>query len=124
MAEFCEVARKQDLPPPGGYQPIKYKRNPARSLFSGVYILNSTIFIYFCICYVTWYLGYVDMYFVLISGLFFFVPCLFAFRCMLLKRFFNVLTYFSRLYFVCWGHCDDDRGYLFILYKLQENFEA
>ncbi|CAG9566307.1 unnamed protein product [Danaus chrysippus] len=35
MAEACQVARKQDLPPPGGYKPIPYKRLPAKQLFSG-----------------------------------------------------------------------------------------
>ncbi|PZC85188.1 NADH dehydrogenase [ubiquinone] 1 alpha subcomplex subunit 13 [Helicoverpa zea] len=29
------VARKQDLPPPGGYKPIPFKRVPAKTLFSG-----------------------------------------------------------------------------------------
>ncbi|KAF9803662.1 hypothetical protein SFRURICE_003374 [Spodoptera frugiperda] len=33
--EACQVARKQDLPPPGGYKPIPYKRVPAKTLFSG-----------------------------------------------------------------------------------------
>ncbi|KAG7300261.1 hypothetical protein JYU34_015831 [Plutella xylostella] len=35
MAEACQVARKQDLPPPGGYKPIPYKRIPAKQFFSG-----------------------------------------------------------------------------------------
>ncbi|XP_026750017.1 NADH dehydrogenase [ubiquinone] 1 alpha subcomplex subunit 13 [Galleria mellonella] len=35
MAEACQVARKQDLPPPGGYKPIPYKRIPAKQYFSG-----------------------------------------------------------------------------------------
>uniref|UniRef100_A0A2A4JPG5 NADH dehydrogenase [ubiquinone] 1 alpha subcomplex subunit 13 n=1 Tax=Heliothis virescens TaxID=7102 RepID=A0A2A4JPG5_HELVI len=29
------IARKQDLPPPGGYKPIPFKRIPAKTLFSG-----------------------------------------------------------------------------------------
>ncbi|XP_063539904.1 NADH dehydrogenase [ubiquinone] 1 alpha subcomplex subunit 13 [Cydia strobilella] len=29
------VARKQDLPPPGGYKPIPFKRIPAKQFFSG-----------------------------------------------------------------------------------------
>ncbi|XP_047995832.1 NADH dehydrogenase [ubiquinone] 1 alpha subcomplex subunit 13 [Leguminivora glycinivorella] len=29
------VVRKQDLPPPGGYKPIPYKRIPAKQFFSG-----------------------------------------------------------------------------------------
>ncbi|KAJ8714446.1 hypothetical protein PYW07_002671 [Mythimna separata] len=33
--EACQVARKQDLPPPGGYKPIPYKRVPAKTFFSG-----------------------------------------------------------------------------------------
>ncbi|KAI5651537.1 GRIM-19 protein domain-containing protein [Phthorimaea operculella] len=35
MAEACQIARKQDLPPPGGYKPIPYKRVPAKTFFSG-----------------------------------------------------------------------------------------
>ncbi|XP_068622587.1 NADH dehydrogenase [ubiquinone] 1 alpha subcomplex subunit 13 [Battus philenor] len=35
MAEACQFVRKQDLPPPGGYKPIPYKRVPAKTLFSG-----------------------------------------------------------------------------------------
>ncbi|CAB3244084.1 unnamed protein product [Arctia plantaginis] len=35
MAETCQIARKQDLPPPGGYKPIPYKRIPAKTFFSG-----------------------------------------------------------------------------------------
>ncbi|CAH1637429.1 unnamed protein product [Spodoptera littoralis] len=35
MDQACQVARKQDLPPPGGYKPIPYKRIPAKTLFSG-----------------------------------------------------------------------------------------
>ncbi|XP_045450375.1 NADH dehydrogenase [ubiquinone] 1 alpha subcomplex subunit 13 [Melitaea cinxia] len=35
MAEACQIARKQDLPPPGGYKPIPYKRLPAKQYFSG-----------------------------------------------------------------------------------------
>ncbi|XP_049871553.1 NADH dehydrogenase [ubiquinone] 1 alpha subcomplex subunit 13 [Pectinophora gossypiella] len=34
MAEV-HLARKQDLPPQGGYQPIPYKRVPAKTFFSG-----------------------------------------------------------------------------------------
>ncbi|CAH0399554.1 unnamed protein product [Chilo suppressalis] len=29
------IIRKQDLPPPGGYKPIPYKRIPAKQFFSG-----------------------------------------------------------------------------------------
>ncbi|CAK1581211.1 unnamed protein product [Parnassius mnemosyne] len=35
MAEACQIARKQDLPPPGGYKPIPFKRVPAKTYFSG-----------------------------------------------------------------------------------------
>ncbi|CAH0725042.1 unnamed protein product, partial [Brenthis ino] len=35
MAEACQIARKQDLPPPGGYKPIPFKRLPAKQYFSG-----------------------------------------------------------------------------------------
>ncbi|XP_075979395.1 NADH dehydrogenase (ubiquinone) B16.6 subunit [Anticarsia gemmatalis] len=35
MADACQVVRKQDLPPPGGYRPIPYKRIPAKTFFSG-----------------------------------------------------------------------------------------
>ncbi|CAK1542314.1 unnamed protein product [Leptosia nina] len=35
MAEACQIIRKQDLPPPGGYRPIPFKRIPAKSYFSG-----------------------------------------------------------------------------------------
>ncbi|CAG9790822.1 unnamed protein product [Diatraea saccharalis] len=35
MADACQVVRKQDLPPPGGYKPIPYKRLPAKQYFSG-----------------------------------------------------------------------------------------
>ncbi|NP_001040176.1 NADH dehydrogenase (ubiquinone) 1 alpha subcomplex, 13 [Bombyx mori] len=35
MAEAFQVAKKQDLPPPGGYKPIPFKRIPAKSYFSG-----------------------------------------------------------------------------------------
>lgn len=33
------IARKQDLPPPGGYKPIPYKRIPAKQYFSGKLLL-------------------------------------------------------------------------------------
>ncbi|XP_018328231.1 NADH dehydrogenase [ubiquinone] 1 alpha subcomplex subunit 13 [Agrilus planipennis] len=32
---FASTARRQDMPPPGGYKPIFYKRNPAKTYFSG-----------------------------------------------------------------------------------------
>ncbi|KPJ15823.1 NADH dehydrogenase [ubiquinone] 1 alpha subcomplex subunit 13 [Papilio machaon] len=35
MADACQVIRKQDLPPPGGYKPIPFKRIPAKQYFSG-----------------------------------------------------------------------------------------
>lgn len=35
MADACQVIKKQDLPPPGGYKPIPYKRVPAKQYFSG-----------------------------------------------------------------------------------------
>ncbi|XP_045775843.1 NADH dehydrogenase [ubiquinone] 1 alpha subcomplex subunit 13 [Maniola jurtina] len=35
MSEACQIARKQDLPPPGGYKPIPYLRLPAKQYFSG-----------------------------------------------------------------------------------------
>ncbi|CAH0757976.1 unnamed protein product [Diatraea saccharalis] len=40
MADACQVVRKQDLPPPGGYKPIPYKRLPAKQYFSGLYIYS------------------------------------------------------------------------------------
>ncbi|XP_022129292.1 NADH dehydrogenase [ubiquinone] 1 alpha subcomplex subunit 13 [Pieris rapae] len=45
MAEACQIVRKQDLPPPGGYRPIPFKRIPAKSYFSGF----------------TWIAGYIGM---------------------------------------------------------------
>ncbi|KOB74126.1 Cell death-regulatory protein GRIM19 [Operophtera brumata] len=36
MAEVLQVARKQDLPPQGGYKPIPFKRIPAKTFFSGM----------------------------------------------------------------------------------------
>ncbi|CAH0587936.1 unnamed protein product [Chrysodeixis includens] len=35
MADAFSLARKQDLPPPGGYKPIPFKRIPAKTYFSG-----------------------------------------------------------------------------------------
>lgn len=32
---MATAARRQDLPPPGGYNPINYKRVPARTFFNG-----------------------------------------------------------------------------------------
>ncbi|CAH2049507.1 unnamed protein product, partial [Iphiclides podalirius] len=43
MSEACQIARKQDLPPPGGYKPIPYKRLPAKQLFSGYTIFAGYI---------------------------------------------------------------------------------
>ncbi|XP_038222032.1 NADH dehydrogenase [ubiquinone] 1 alpha subcomplex subunit 13 [Zerene cesonia] len=45
MAEACQIARKQDLPPPGGYKSIPFKRVPAKSYFSGF----------------TWFAGYLGV---------------------------------------------------------------
>ncbi|XP_072938439.1 NADH dehydrogenase [ubiquinone] 1 alpha subcomplex subunit 13 [Epargyreus clarus] len=45
MAEACHIAKKQDLPPPGGYKPIPYKRIPAKQYFSGY----------------AWFAGYIGM---------------------------------------------------------------
>lgn len=44
MSEACQIARKQDLPPPGGYKPIPYKRLPAKQLLSGKYYFIFVIF--------------------------------------------------------------------------------
>ncbi|XP_026727679.1 NADH dehydrogenase [ubiquinone] 1 alpha subcomplex subunit 13 [Trichoplusia ni] len=35
MADAFSLVRKQDLPPPGGYKPIPFKRIPAKTYFSG-----------------------------------------------------------------------------------------
>lgn len=35
MEAAAASARKQDLPPPGGYQKIHYARVPAKTFFSG-----------------------------------------------------------------------------------------
>ncbi|XP_041980744.1 NADH dehydrogenase [ubiquinone] 1 alpha subcomplex subunit 13 [Aricia agestis] len=35
MSEAYQLAKKQDLPPPGGYKPIPFKRLPAKQYFSG-----------------------------------------------------------------------------------------
>ncbi|KAL0820970.1 hypothetical protein ABMA28_005626 [Loxostege sticticalis] len=43
MAEACQIIRKQDLPPPGGYKPIPFKRIPAKSYFSGYAIFAGYI---------------------------------------------------------------------------------
>lgn len=51
MAEVYQIARKQDLPPPGGYKPIPFKRIPAKAYFSGKQCLFTTINA--CIYYVT-----------------------------------------------------------------------
>lgn len=32
------TARRQDLPPPGGYKAINYKRIPAKSYFNGKHL--------------------------------------------------------------------------------------
>ncbi|KAL4710961.1 hypothetical protein ACJJTC_017926 [Scirpophaga incertulas] len=35
MVEACQALKKQDLPPPGGYKPIPFKRIPAKTFFNG-----------------------------------------------------------------------------------------
>ncbi|VVC98484.1 NADH dehydrogenase [ubiquinone] 1 alpha subcomplex subunit 13 [Leptidea sinapis] len=35
MADCVPLVKKQDLPPPGGYKPIPFKRIPAKQYFSG-----------------------------------------------------------------------------------------
>ncbi|KAG6446051.1 NADH dehydrogenase [ubiquinone] 1 alpha subcomplex subunit 13 [Manduca sexta] len=35
MADSFQIARKQDLPPPGGYKPIPFARIPAKKYFNG-----------------------------------------------------------------------------------------
>ncbi|KAI4458843.1 nadh dehydrogenase ubiquinone 1 alpha subcomplex subunit 13 [Holotrichia oblita] len=32
---MAELVRRQDMPPPGGYKPVNYKRIPARTFFNG-----------------------------------------------------------------------------------------
>ncbi|XP_053612033.1 NADH dehydrogenase [ubiquinone] 1 alpha subcomplex subunit 13 [Plodia interpunctella] len=38
MSGVCQIVRNQDLPPPGGYKPIPYKRIPATKYFSGYFM--------------------------------------------------------------------------------------
>lgn len=42
---MASAAKRQDLPPPGGYNPISYKRVPAKTFFNGMYVTKSNYII-------------------------------------------------------------------------------
>ncbi|KAJ6649192.1 NADH dehydrogenase [ubiquinone] 1 alpha subcomplex subunit 13 [Pseudolycoriella hygida] len=49
---MATAARKQDMPPPGGYKRIIYERNPARTYFSGYQMIAAYVGITAASCYV------------------------------------------------------------------------